>query len=57
MNHKNSKYLDRSEHKVQTMIRMLLKEHSDHGLHCLPFHLHPEDTCLIPLDTLSPMKL
>ena len=31
---------DRSEQTVQTMIRLLLKEQSDQGLHCLPFHPH-----------------
>ena len=30
----------RSEQTVQTQIRLLLKEQSDQGLHCLPFHLH-----------------
>ena len=28
------------EQTVQTQIRLLLKEQSDLGLHCLPFHLH-----------------
>ena len=31
---------DRSEQTVQTQIRLLQKEQSDQGLHCLPFHLH-----------------
>ena len=31
---------DRSEQTVQTQIRLLLEEQSDHGLHCLLFHLH-----------------
>ena len=29
-----------SEQTVQTQIRLLLKEQSDQGLHCLLFHLH-----------------
>ena len=28
----------RFEQTVQAQIRLLLKEQSDHGLHCLPFH-------------------
>ena len=28
------------EQPVQTHIRLLPKEQSDQGLHCLPFHLH-----------------
>ena len=35
---------DSSEHSVQALIRLLLKEQSDQGLHCLPFHLHHLDT-------------
>ena len=31
---------DRSGQTVQTQIRLLLKEQSDQGLHCLLFHLH-----------------
>ena len=31
---------DRSQQKVQTKIRLLLKKQSDQGLHCLPFHQH-----------------
>ena len=31
---------DGSWQKVQTQIRLLLEEQSDHGLHCLPIHLH-----------------
>ena len=30
---------DRSEQTVQTQIRLLLREQSDQGLQCLPFHL------------------
>ena len=30
----------RSVQSVQTQIRLLLKEQSDQGLHCLPSHLH-----------------
>ena len=37
---------DRSEQTVQTQIRLLLKEQSDQGLHCLPFHLHLLDVLL-----------
>ena len=29
---------------VQTQIRLLLEEQSDHGLHCLPFRLHRLDS-------------
>ena len=29
---------DRYKQTEQILIRMLLKEHSDQGLHCLPFH-------------------
>ena len=35
-----------SEQTVQIQIRLLPKEHSDQGLHCLPFHLHHEDASL-----------
>ena len=31
---------DRSGQTVQTLIRLLLEEQSDQGLHCLPFNLH-----------------
>ena len=31
--------IDRSEQTVQTLIRLLQKEQSDQGLHCLPFNL------------------
>ena len=34
---------DRSGQTVQTQIRLLLKEQSDQGLHCLLFHLHVFD--------------
>ena len=34
---------DRSGQTVQTKIRLLLEEQSDHGLHCLLFHLHHFD--------------
>ena len=35
---------DRSGQTVQAQIRLLLKEEqSDHGLHCLLFHLHHFD--------------
>ena len=33
----------RSGQTVQTQIRLLLEEQSDHGLHCLLFHLHLSD--------------
>ena len=36
--------IDRSEQTVETQIRLLLKEQSDQGLHCLPFQLHSLDT-------------
>ena len=31
---------DRSEQTVRTKIRLLLKEQSDQGQHCFPFHPH-----------------
>ena len=31
---------------VQTQIRLLLKEQSEQGLHCLPFRLHCLDSLL-----------
>ena len=34
---------DRSEQTVQSQIRLLPKELSDQGLHCLQFHLHQFD--------------
>ena len=34
---------DRSGQTVKTQIRLLLKEQSDQGLHCLLFHLHHSD--------------
>ena len=37
---------DRSGQTVQTQIRLLLKEQSDQGLHCLPFHVHRLDSLL-----------
>ena len=37
---------DRPGQTVQTQIRLLLEEHSDQGLHCLPFHLHRLDSLL-----------
>ena len=36
----------RSGQTVQTQIRLLLKEQSDQGLHCLPFRLHRLDSLL-----------
>ena len=39
-------WTNRSEQTVETQIRLLLKEQSDPGLHCLPFHLHLLDTML-----------
>ena len=41
---KNSE--DISEQTVQTQIRLLLKEQSDLGLHCLSFHRHLLDAFL-----------
>ena len=38
--------IDISGQTVQTQIRLLLKEQSDQGLHCLPFHLHVYGTSL-----------
>ena len=32
--------IDRTGYTVQTKIRLLLKEQSEQGLHCLTFHLH-----------------
>ena len=37
---------NRCEKTVQTQIRLLLKEQSDQGLHCLPFHRHLLDVLL-----------
>ena len=37
---------DRSGQTVQTQIRLLLKEQSDQGEHCLPFNLHLLDALL-----------
>ena len=37
---------DRSEQIVQTQIRLLLKDQSDQGLHCLPVHVQLLDTLL-----------
>ena len=37
---------DKSKQTVQTLIRLLPKEQSDQGLHCLPFQLHLLDTSL-----------
>ena len=37
---------NRSEQTVKTQIRLLLKEQSDQGLHCLPFHLYLLDEFL-----------
>ena len=37
---------DMSEITVQTQIRLLFKEQSDLGLHCLPLPLHLLDTLL-----------
>ena len=31
---------------VQTLVRLLLEEQSDQGLHCLPFPLHHLDSLL-----------
>ena len=46
---------DRSEQTVQTQIRLLLKEQSDQGLHCLPCNLHLLDSLLLHYKTkLSP---
>ena len=39
-------WADRSEQAVQTLIRLLLMEQSDQGLHCLLFHLHLLETFL-----------
>ena len=36
----------KSEETVQIKIRMLQKEQSDLGQHCLPFHLHLLDALL-----------
>ena len=37
---------------VQTLIRLLLEEQSDQGLHCLLFHLCPFDKVLYSLASL-----
>ena len=36
-------WTDRSGQTVQTQIRLLVEEQSDHGFHCLPFPLHHFD--------------
>ena len=36
-------HTDRSGQTVQTLIRLLLEEQSDQGLHCLLFHLYVFD--------------
>ena len=40
---------DKSDETVQTQIRLLLKEKSDQGLHCLPFDLQLVD--VLPYQT------
>ena len=47
-----SEFWPESEQKVQTPIRLLLKEQSDLGLHCLPFCLHPLEAFLYITATL-----
>ena len=37
---------DRSEQTVRTLIRLLLQEQSDQGLHCFPNHMYHTDTLL-----------
>ena len=54
VNHQITKYTvmtlsfrtDMPGQTVQTQIRLLLKEQSDQGLHCLPFRLHCLDSLL-----------
>ena len=48
---------DRPEHAVQTQIRLLLKEQSDQGLHCLPFHPHLMHTYLHCKNKATPFRL
>ena len=43
---------DRSRRTLSTQIRLLLKEQSNQGLHCLPFCLHLLDTLLYGKTTL-----
>ena len=38
--------MDRPEETVQTLIRLLLQEQFNLGLHCLPLHLHLMGTLL-----------
>ena len=38
---------NRSKQTVQTLIRLLLEEQSDQGLHCLLLHLHLLETFLL----------
>ena len=44
--------MDRSEQTVQTLIRLLLEEQSDQGLHSLLFHLLVFDKILLGLASL-----
>ena len=45
--HNDPKYwTDTSGQTMQTQIRLVLKEQSDQGLHCLPFCLHLLDALL-----------
>ena len=39
-------WTDRSEQALQNQIRLLQKEQSDQGLHCLPFHLQLKEALL-----------
>ena len=48
---------DRSGQTVQTQIRLLLKEQSDQGLHCLLFHLHVFDKLPSGLVSLFEFKV
>ena len=48
---------DRYWQTVQTQIRLLLKEQSDQGLHCLLFHLNDFDKIPPGLASLSEFKV
>ena len=48
---------DRSEHTVQTQIRLLLQEQSDQDLHCLLFLLHGFDKIPSALASLFEFKV
>ena len=48
-------WADKFEQIVQTLIRLLQKEQSDQGLHCLPFSFHLSDALLHTLHIVIPL--